>query len=186
MEQKINAAEPKNSIAKSTLPYGIVFGVIVLLEIVTSYTLGLNAATNKTIGIVVSLLNYCILPILFIYLSANNFKNKLNGGYISFGQTIKAGVSVCVIAAFVFSTLTAILYMAMPEIKAEVLEQTKVAAAQNPGMTSEMLEQTVKMTEMFMQPYISIPFSMLMFAFIGLIWSLLVGAIVKKDNPGAF
>ena len=53
-------------------------------------------------------------------------------------------------------------------------------------MTSEMMEQTIKMTEFFMKPYITIPFSILMFALIGLIWSLLVGAIVKKDNPGAF
>jgi len=184
MEQENNTIQ-KNSIAKSTLPYGVIFGIIVLLQIVISYTLGLNAA-NSSMGIISSLLNYCILPILFIFLAANNFKNKLNNGYISFGQTIKAGVTVCVIAALVFSALTAILYLAMPEMKAEVLEQTKVAAAQNPNMTSEMLEQTVKWTETFMQPYIAIPFSVLMFAFIGLIWSLLVGAIVKKDNPGAF
>jgi len=37
------------------------------------------------------------------------------------------------------------------------------------------------MSKKFMNPVFSIPLTILMFAFIGLIYSLIIGAIVKKD-----
>jgi len=50
-------------------------------------------------------------------------------------------------------------------------------------MTAESLKMAVEMTEVFMRPYILIPFSILISAIIGLIFSLIIGAIVKKENP---
>lgn len=178
--------EQKTSLAKSAIPYGIAFGAIMLLEFVISYTMGLNAQENAGVGILMSLLNYLILPFIFIMMACNHFKNKLNGGYITFGQSIKAGVVVCVIAALVFSVVTAIIYIVVPSIKEDILEQQRVAIAQSPGMTSEALEMSMGMAETMMQPYIAIPVTILMYAFIGLIISLIVGAIVKKDNPASY
>lgn len=176
----------KTSLAKSTLPYGIAFGIIMILEFVIGYTFGLNAQETPAAGIIMALLNYLVLPIVFILLACNNYKNKLNGGYITFGQSIKAGVSVSVVAALVFSVFNSLFYIIIPESKAQIIEQTRIAYAKSPGMTAETLKQTMKMTELFMEPYLSIPFTIFMFAIVGLIMSLIVGAIVKKDNPGAF
>ncbi len=53
-------------------------------------------------------------------------------------------------------------------------------------MNAEGLKIALKMTEVFMRPYVLIPISILINAFMGLIMSLIVGAIVKKENPGAF
>ena len=178
--------DQKSSLGKSTIPYGIAFGVIMLLEFVISYSLGLTSKDNAWAGVLMSILNYLVLPILFIMLACNNFKNKLNGGFISFAQCIKAGVAVCVMAALVFSAVSSIVYLAAPQIKEDVLEQSKIAIAESPGMTAEGLKAAMKMSELFMQPYIAIPLSILIYAIVGLIMSLIVGAIVKKDNPGAF
>ncbi|MFD2603219.1 MULTISPECIES: DUF4199 domain-containing protein [Flavobacterium] len=181
MENKNVVQKP--TLAKSTLPYGIIFGTILVLEFVVSYTLQLNAAENKMIGVLMSLMNYLVLPFVFILLACNNFKNKLNKGYISFSQSIKAGVAVSVVAALVSSVITSIFYVAVPDAKAQILEQTKISLASQPGMTSEAVNAAIKMTEVFMAPYIAIPVTVLIFAFVGLIISLIVGAIVKKENP---
>jgi hypothetical protein len=178
--------EQKTSLAKSAIPYGIAFGAIMLLEFVISYAMGLNAQENAMVGIVMNLFNFLVLPILFISLACNTYKNKINGGFISFGQCIKTGVVVSVIAALLFSVIMAIVYIAAPGIKEDILEQTKIALAKDPNMTSEVLEMTISWTETMMQPYIMIPVTILTYAFVGLIISLIVGAIVKKDNPGAF
>lgn len=178
--------EQKTSLAKSAVPYGVAFGAIMILEFVISYALGLNAQEDAWVGILINLLNFLVLPFIFIILACNNFKNKLNGGFISFGQCIKAGVVVSIIAALLFSVVTAIIYMIVPSIKEDILEQTKTAMAESPGMTSEALEMGMNVTETMMQPYIAIPVTILMYAFVGLIISLIVGAIVKKDNPGSF
>jgi len=173
----------QSSPAKVAIPYGIAFGVIMLLEFVISYTMGLNAADDPWMGIVVGVLNYLVLPILFIMLACNVYKNKINGGFISFGQCIKIGVSVGAIAGLVFSAISAIVYMAAPEIKQDILDQTKEALAASPGMTADAMKMTMSVTETFMQPYISIPVSTLIYAIVGFVMSLIVGAIVKKENP---
>ena len=178
--------ENKTSLAKSAVPYGIVFGVIMLLEFAIGYAMGIDPQENPWFGILMSLLNYLILPFVLIMMACNHFKNKLNGGYITFVQCIKAGVVVCIIAALIFSVITAIIYMVAPQIKEDILEQQKIAMAQSPGMTAEQLKMGVSVAETMMQPYIAIPLTIVMYALIGLIISLIVGAIVKKDNPGAF
>jgi hypothetical protein len=180
---KNNIMTEKTSLAKSTLPYGIIFGVILVLEFVVSYTLGLNAMENKGVGVLMSVSNYLILPFLFIFLACNNYKNKINKGYITFGQTIKGGVAVCAMAALISGVVTSIIYVILPEAKEQILEQTKISLASQPGMTTETVKAALKMTEVFMAPYILIPVSILMFTFIGLLISLIVGAIIKKENP---
>lgn len=177
--------EKKVSPAKAAISYGIVYGVILIIEFVASYTLGLNSKDNAMAGVLMGLLNYLILPVLFITLACNHYKNKVNGGYITFGECIKAGVSVGVISALLSSVATSILYLAMPEVKEGILEQTRTSLAANPGMTSEALKQAMKMTEIFMEPYILIPITILVSAFFSLIFSLIIGAIVKKENPYA-
>jgi len=173
----------KPSLGKSTLPYGIIYGAILLLEFVASYALELNSQDNRAAGIVMGLFNYLILPVLFIFLACNNYKNKLNGGYISFSEALKAGVAVCVMAALVSSVGTSLLYLVIPDAKDQILEQTKISLASQPNMNADSLKMALKMTEIFMRPYVLIPFSILVNAFMGLIMSLIVGAIVKKDNP---
>jgi hypothetical protein len=37
-----------------------------------------------------------------------------------------------------------------------------------------------------MNPIISIPFTIIMYAFIGLIYSLIIGAIIKKDSTQSY
>ena len=54
---------------------------------------------------------------------------------------------------------------------------------QNSEMTDEQLDMAISMTEKFMNPAIMVPVTLLMFAFIGLIWSLIIGAVVKKERP---
>lgn len=186
--KKLNKMETTNitkkpSLAKSTLPYGIIYGAILLLEFVASYSLGLNSAENKGVGILMGIFNYLILPLLFIFLACNNYKNKINGGYITFGESLKAGVATSVISGLISSIGSSLIYLLIPDAKEQILEQTRVSLAVQPNMTAESLKMAVEMTEVFMRPYILIPFSILISAIIGLIFSLIIGAIVKKENP---
>ena len=70
--------------AKSAVQYGVFFGVIMVLEFVILYIIGIDTITNPAVGIVINLLNFFVLPILFITLACNNFKKNINNGVISF------------------------------------------------------------------------------------------------------
>ena len=53
----------------------------------------------------------------------------------------------------------------------------------SPQLTAEQLEMSVSWVRKMMQPAFSLPITLLMFSFLGLIYSLIIGAIVKKDQP---
>ena len=59
----------------------------------------------------------------------------------------------------------------------------QVMLQQNPNMTSEQAEMAISMTKKFMNPAIVIPATVAMFSFMGLIFSLIIGAFVKNENP---
>jgi len=173
--------------AKSAVQYGVIFGVIMILEFVIPYAMGLNLMENKTLGLVLNLLNYLFLPIILIYIAVNNYKTNINGGFLSFGQALKTGVTVTVVAGLIVGVFTIIFNMIFPEYMVEIMETTKkMMVEQNPNMTQEQLDMSVAMMEKFSSPFIAAPVTVAMYAFIGLIYSLIIGAILKNDRPEGY
>ena len=168
---------------KAASSYGVIFAIIMIAEFVIAYVADIDATENAWVGIVNGPLNNLILPVVFISLAANYYK-KAHGGYIKFGEVIKTGVTVAVIAAAIFALFNIGFNLAVPEAQAEMIEKMKAAQIKaNPQMTSAQLKMAMSMAETFMKPYIAFPFTILFFAFLGLIYSLIIGAIVKKENP---
>jgi hypothetical protein len=58
--------------------------------------------------------------------------------------------------------------------------------AKNPDMTSEQMEMGLSMVKKFMNPLIVLPVTLAMYSFFGLIYSLIIGAIVKNDKKQSF
>lgn len=170
-----------NAISANQL--GILFGVIMVLEFVISYVMNLDPISNPMVGTLMNVGNYLIFPVLFIFLACNNFK-KSHSGYISFSQCLKTGVMVCLIAALIFGVFNGIFMTIFPEFAEEILRKTRaVMLEKSPELTQEQVDMAIGMTKKFMNPLFSTPITVLMYCFIGLIYSLIIGAIVKKDPP---
>jgi len=179
--------ENTTSPAKSGLIYGFLFGAIMILEFVIGYVMDIDPATNKGYGIAINVINYLILPFIFIYLGCTNYKMKLNSGFISFGNCLKIGVSICVIAGLFFALFSAAFNMIFPEYMEEIYRKMERLMSQtNPQVTAEQAKIGMDMIKKFSSPAFAIPITLVMFAFIGLIHSLIVGAIVKKDPNQSF
>ena len=169
---------------KSAINYAITFGIIMILEFVIMYVLDINPQESPIIGAAINILNYLVLPFLFIYLAANHYKTKINHGFISLGETIKIGLTISALAALMYGVFYLIFDFIFPEFKDELLNQIQeITVKQNPTMTSEQLKMSMKFVKMFMNPYVVVPFTIIMYCVIGLIHSLIVGVIVKKDKP---
>ena len=179
--------EQTSSPSKSALQYGILFGVFMILEFVISYVMNIDPITNPTAGVIINVLNYLILPVTLIFIGCDNYKKKLNGGFISFGECLKIGVSICFIAGLIYALFSVVFNMIFPEFTEEILKKTRqVMLKQNSSMTSEQLEMAMSMTKKFMSPVFVIPITLAMFSFIGLIHSLIIGAFVKNEKPQSF
>ncbi len=173
----------KSRFAKSITPYGVTFGIIMILELVVMYTLKPDPIENGWIGTMTNIFNYFIFTSLFITLGCNNFK-KANGGYITFGQCLRIGVGVCALAALIYAVFYFIFTLIFPEFLPELMEQMKrVTVQSNPNMSSEQLKMSMSIMETTMKPYVTGPLAIAMYSFVGLLISLIVGAIVKKENP---
>ena len=162
---------------------GALFGVLMVLEFVIFYVMDINPLDNPAIGTIMNTCNYLILPVIFISMACNSLKTA-QSGYISFGQSLKTGVLVCVLAGVIYALFSVIFNLIFPEFTDEILRKTRdVIVHKNPDMTQEQLAMALSWTKKFMKPQIAIPVTIVMFAFIGLIYSLIIGAIVKKDPP---
>ena len=169
---------------KSALNYGVAFGIIMILEFVVMYVLDINPQDAPLVGVIINVLNYVILPFVLIYLAANNFKLNFNQGFISLSETLKIGLTVCALAALMYGIFYLIFDLIVPEFKQELLSKIQeVTVKQTPSITSEQLKMSMKFVEMFMRPYVVIPFTILMYCVIGLIHALIVGLVIKKDKP---
>ena len=170
--------------AKSGIVFGVLFGVIMVLEFVIMYVIGMKSLVGSSAGMVVNVANYLILPVIFIYLGCDNYKKNINNGFISFGECLKTGVSITFIAAIVYASFSVIFNFIFPEFVDEMISISKeTMVTENPEMTSEQIEIGLSMARKFMNPLIVFPVTLVMFSFIGLIYSLIVGAIVKNEKP---
>lgn len=173
--------------AKSAVQYGLFFGILMILEFVILYVVGLDTITNPAVGIVINLLNYLVLPILFIVLACNNFKKNINSGFITFAQCLKAGVTTTFIAALIYAIFTVIFNIIFPEFTQEMLDKTRTMMMEtNPNMSQEQLDMALSWGEKFSSPFIVVPFTLAFYSFIGLIYSLIIGAILKNDKPQGY
>lgn len=176
--------DQKVSPSKSALQYGALFGVLMVLEFVIVYVMDIDPISNPTTGIVINTLNYLIFTVSIITFGSVNFKKNLNNGFVSFGECLKIGVTICLIAGLIYGVFSAVFNMIFPEFVEEIMKKTRqVMLQQNPNMTSEQAEMAISMTKKFMNPAIVIPATVAMFSFIGLIYSLIIGAFVKNENP---
>jgi hypothetical protein len=170
--------------AKSGTMYGLLFGVIMVLEFVIMYVIGMKSLVNSSVGVIVNIANYLVLPLIFIYLGCNHYKKDINNGFISFSECLKTGVSITVIAGLVYAVFSVIFNLIFPEFINEMLEISKEGMiTQNPNITSKELEMGLSMVKKFMNPLIVLPVTLVMYSLIGLIYSLIIGAIVKNDKP---
>ena len=170
--------------AKSGLLFGVLFGVLMVLEFVIMYIIGMKSLLNTSAGMIVNIANYLVFPIIFIYLGCTNYRNNINNGYISFCECLKTGVSITFIAAFIYAIFNVIFNFIFPDFIDEMISISKEAMlTKTPNLTSEQLEAGISMIKKFMNPLIVFPVTLAMYSFFGLFYSLIIGAIVKNENP---
>ena len=163
--------------------FGILYGAICALLAVIIFALGINIIEQAYIGTINSALVYFVLPLIFVYLGCVSFKNN-NFGYISYTECLKVGVGVVFLGALIFGIYNTLFYYIFPENIETIMSQYKqVMLKQNPQLTASQLEAMTSTIRKFSTPVISFPIIVAFLSFLGFLYSLFIGLIVKKDNP---
>ncbi|CAL2102943.1 conserved membrane protein of unknown function [Tenacibaculum sp. 190130A14a] len=162
------------------LNYGLYLGLAGVLIHLTFYATGNLISLGWLSGIL-----GIIAMIVFIVLGIKKFKND-NSGYLTFGQALKVGVGIAVISA-VISTIYTLVFtnVIMPDFQEQMLEVQK-QAWMDAGLNDEQIESSAEMTKKFQSPFISVPVSLVMAAFLGFVFSAISGAIMKKTEENDY
>lgn len=173
--------EQKLSPGKFAINYGIILGLIMVVISVITYITGLALEGAQW----PQYLYYLIFPIIIIY-AISQFKRK-NANLLSLSEALKIGVLIGVISALVFVVYNLIFnYFIDPEFMGQMMDvgRDKILE-ENPNMTQEMVDQSMGFMEIFFNPFILSAFWLAMSAIFGLIYSLIGGLVMKKENTHA-
>lgn len=185
----------KSNFLKSAIFFGLIFGAIMILEFLVLNKLDVDGVQNPTLGIVVNLLNYMVFPVVFVSLAILTYKNKYNDGYVSFSEILRIGAATTVVAALIFSLFNLAYNYMFPEFVEQTIEKMRnIALNQRETMLAqgateeeinsiESIEKYLEGTRKSMQSFFSVPMTIVMYAVIGIISSIIIGAFVKKDKP---
>ena len=162
---------------KFALNYGLILGLVMIAIAVVTYVTGMALELNQW----PQYLYYIIFPITVIY-AISQYK-KSNGNLLRLGEAIKIGVLIGVVSAIVYTIYGLIFnYIIDPEFMDLMKEATRDKMLENPNMTEEMVDQSMSMVEKFMNPLMGSAFWIALSAFFGLIYSLIGGLIMKKEE----
>lgn len=161
---------------KFSINYGLILGAIMIIISVITYATGMALRGEQWPNYIY----YLIFPIIVIY-AISQFK-KANNNILSVGQAIKVGLLVAIISALVSVVYNLLfIYVIDPEFIDQAMKVAEEKLYDNPKMTEEIAEQSMKMIKLFSNPAIGSAFIIAMSALFGLIYSLIAGLIMKRE-----
>lgn len=166
---------------KFILNYGLILGVISILIAVVMYVMNLYIEKSWIGGT----LSFAAMIVIIAY-GISEFK-KSSGGYLSLGQALKIGVGISLISGIIVLIYQ---FIFMNYIEPDFMEnmmqmQFDQMIEQNPDMSKEQIDMSMEMGRKFSSPWITTAISIIGSLFFGLIISLIVGLVMKKENTHA-
>lgn len=174
-ELKSMETNPKVSVFKNSINYGLYTGVAYILLCLLFWALNVPK---------MSWLNYLTFIVLIagVILATRNYRNNINNGFISYGKALATGVYVCVVVGVLVGIYTYLFYSFIyPEGIQETLDLAEEQLVEK-GFSDEVIDKQLSLTrKLSSAPIMSITI------FIGtIIWgtifSLVTSAILKKND----
>ena len=167
----------KPTAGKFALNYGVILGVLMIAIGVVTYVTGMALEGQQWPNIIY----YIAFPVVIMY-AISQYK-KANANTLSLGDAIKVGLSIAVISAIVYLIYGLLFnYVIDPEFMGQMMEVQRDKLLENPNMTQEAVDQSMKMMEMRINPFVGSAFWVAMSAFFGLIYSLIGGVVMKTKS----
>jgi uncharacterized protein DUF4199 len=170
---------------KNILIYGIIAGIIVsvLMLFTTNYISHCKGNVDYNISM---LIGYASMLIAFslVFVGIRNYRDKYNGGVISFGKAFKIGILMVLIASTIYVVAWLVDYFFfdpgfMEKYSAQMLAKLKASGAS----LAEINKQTKEMANfavMYKNPFLNAMMTYIEILPVGLIVTLISSLILKR------
>ncbi|HMP20912.1 MAG TPA: DUF4199 domain-containing protein [Ferruginibacter sp.] len=174
---------------KNVFVFGLIAGLLVSIIMAISMLTMYNSSAegHGTGSMVVGYLGM-LIAFSFIFVAVKNFRDKQNGGVISFGKAFKMGLLIALIGSTLYVITWALLYhLYMPDFMdrycAQVMIDAKATAS--PAELEKLTEQMNTQKEMYKNPLFFVLFTYFEIFPVGLIVAAITALILKrKKNAG--
>lgn len=173
---------------KNIIVYGLIAGAVVssLMLFSVNYISHREGSVDYNTSL---LIGYVSMLIAFslVFVGIRNYRDKYNGGVISFGKAFKIGIIIVLIASTIYVIAWLIDYFFfipdfMDKYSAHVLDEMKASGASQ----LEIDEQTKEMANfavMFKNPFFNAMMTYAEILPVGLIVTLISSLILKRKTP---
>ena len=157
---------------------GLILAVIMVISISVCYGSG-NFDGSMVIGYASMILAFSL-----IFVGIKNYRDKYNGGFITFGKAFKVGAAIAFVASTVYVLVWLVdYYVFVPDFMDRYVEYL-VRQAKSEGLTAAQLQTRMKdmenMREMYRNPFFVVLITYLEVLPLGLIISVLASLILRK------
>ena len=169
--------ENKVSPWKANLNAGIILGLIGIIWTLVLWFL--DQTTNRSLGWI-----FWIVLIIGLFLGIKSYRDKYLNGFITYGQSLGAGVIIMLYYSLITAVFTYLLYKFIdPNLTDKLLAITEEQLVER-GMTEGMIEQSMQIQKKIMTPLVMSVSSIFAGVFIGTILSLIISLFTKREgNP---
>ncbi|MBC8768501.1 DUF4199 domain-containing protein [Arenibacter sp. BSSL-BM3] len=169
--------ETKPKTGKYALTYGLILGAISVVFILMLYSLDMHYQGGPLV-MGVSLL----ITIAVIVIGMMQFK-KDNSGFMSFGEGLKIGIGIGLVAGIIGIIFNQILAGVIdPEMMNKAMEYQKGMLMETTKMTPEQIDAQMEMGKKFTTPSMQIVFGLIYSVVASLLLSLIPALILKKQE----
>jgi hypothetical protein len=170
--------ENKVSIWKNSVNYGLLAG---LLTVAFSLILWLlDLMENKGLGMI----GYLVLAFV-LFIGSKNWRDNLNGGWMSYGEAFKSGFFIVLISAIIGVLYNYVFFNFIdPEFIAnQMLQAEERMLEAKPDISDEDLAKAMEISAKFTSSTMLAIMGLVMSLLFGTILSAIVAIFVKKEDP---
>ena len=165
-----------NSMYKSAMTSGLIVGIALVVFSLIIYMMGVIKPPFY-----VSIIQYVIIIGGIVY-GTIKFRDEDLGGEISYSKALGFGVLICVFASIISGIYTILLMTVIDPEFMNKLMSVMEAELVSKGMPEEQIEASLKIMSKMQSPIFMAISTVIGFAFMGTVFSLVTSAFLKKEK----
>lgn len=170
---------------RNVLVFGSISGVISVLWFLIAMTF-LDFGTHMSLGMILGYTSMIIANV-FLVVGVKNYRDKYNGGVITFGKAFKVGILIALLASTVYVVTWLIYYYTsgsnFMEVYAECMNKELVASG---ASAAEIAKQTTEMKEfmvMYRNPFFNAAMTYMEILPMGILFTLITAIVMRRKVP---
>lgn len=178
--------DPTNvSITPTGNKWGLIQGLVGVVLSLIFFMTGMMDMSGTKSNMIPNILSYAAM-ITTLYLGIKAHKEEDLGGYLSLGRAVKMGAYMGLIAGVLSAIFLFIYFKFIQPDFLNTITETAISKAEEKGQDPEQVRKGMEMMGWMFNPGTFALFGLLGSVLMSVIFSLIIGLIIKKDPPRPF